>query len=451
MMRVMLAWVLTTAAMALGVAHAALPLPDESGQTPSMAPMLERVTPAVVNVNSKTHVRVRDPFGDDPFFRQFFGIPDVPRERIQQSLGSGVVVDAAKGYVLTNNHVIDGADDISVTLTDGRTLKAERVGVDPQSDVAVLKIPAERLVALPLGQSSKLRMGDFVIAIGNPFGLGQTATHGMVSALGRSGLRGIGVQNFIQTDAPINPGNSGGALVNQQGELVGINTAIYSPSGGSVGIGFAIPSELASSVMRQLLEFGEVKRGTLGVQAQAIDDSIAPALELEPGSGAVVTSVAPESPGAKAGLRAGDVITSVNGRAVRSPQDLRNVEALLPVDSDLKIAVVRDGRALEVGTTLKAPVLRTSSGTLDPRLEGAVFRDAAPGTTAQAEGAVKVMSVAANSRAAANGLQAGDIVVAANQRTVTKVADLEAFLARKPHQVLLTIVRGRSAFYLMAQ
>lgn len=451
MMRALLAWVLATTAIAPAVVQAALPLPDASGQTPSMAPMLERVTPAVVNVNSKTHVRVRDPFGDDPFFRQFFGIPDVPRERIQQSLGSGVVVDAAKGYVLTNNHVIDGADDISVTLTDGRTLKAERVGVDPQSDVAVLKIPAERLVALPLGQSSKLRMGDFVIAIGNPFGLGQTATHGMVSALGRSGLRGIGVQNFIQTDAPINPGNSGGALVNQQGELVGINTAIYSPSGGSVGIGFAIPSELASSVMRQLLEFGEVKRGTLGVQAQAIDDSIAPALELEPGSGAVVTSVAPESPGAKAGLRAGDVITSVNGRAVRSPQDLRNVEALLPVDSDLKIAVVRDGRELEVGTTLKAPVLRTSSGTLDPRLEGAVFRDAAPGTTAQAEGAVKVISVAANSRAAQNGLQSGDIVVAANQRTVTKVADLEAFLARKPQQVLLTIVRGRSAFYLMAQ
>ena len=443
--------VLCMLGLATMAAQAALPEPENGVATPSMAPMLARVTPAVVNVSSKTHVRVRDPLADDPFFRQFFGIPDMPRERIQQSLGSGVVVDATRGYVLTNNHVIEGADDISVTLADGRTLKAERVGADKQSDVAVLKIAADNLVALPLGDSTKLRMGDFVIAIGNPFGLGQTATHGMVSALGRSGLRGIGVQNFIQTDAPINPGNSGGALVNQQGELIGINTAIYSPSGGSVGIGFAIPSALAGDVMRQLLEFGEVKRGTLGVQAQDIDEQLAPALGREPGSGAVVTSVQADSPGAKAGLRAGDVITSVNGRAVRSPQDLRNIEALLPVGSDLKIAVVREGTPMEVGTTLKETVLRKSTKTLDARLEGAVFRDAPPGSTVQSEGAVTVVSVAAGSRAAENGLQAGDIVTAINQREVTKLGDLEAFLAKQPSQVLLTIVRGRSAFYLMAQ
>jgi serine protease DegQ len=438
-------------ALAAIPAHAALPAPEGGEATPSMAPMLARVTPAVVNVNSKARVRVRDPFGDDPFFRQFFGIPDVPRERIQQSLGSGVVVDAVRGYVLTNNHVIEGMDDISVTLADGRTLKAERVGADKPSDVAVLKIPAERLVALPLGDSSQLRMGDFVIAIGNPFGLGQTATHGMVSALGRSGLRGIGVQNFIQVDAPINPGNSGGALVNQRGELVGINTAIYSPSGGSVGIGFAIPSDLAARVMRQLLEFGEVKRGTLGVQAQAIDEEIAPLVGREPGTGAVVTAVQPGSPGANAGLRPGDVITAVNGRAVRSPQDLRNIEGLLPVDTELEIDVVREGRAIEVGTKLREAVLRQSRGTLDPRLEGAVFRDAAAGTTAQAAGAVTVLSVAPGSRAAENGLAAGDVVTAINQRTVTNLAQLEAVLARRPAQVLLTVVRGRSAFYLLAQ
>ena len=230
---------------------AALPPMIDDQPLPTLAPMIERVVPAVVNINSKTHVRVNNPLLNDPVLRQFFGLQNAPRERIEQSLGSGVIIDAAKGFVLTNNHVIQGADDISVTLHDGRNLKAKLRGSDPDTDVAVIQIPAENLSALPLADSSKLRVGDFVVAIGEPFGLGQTVTSGIVSALNRTGLSGLGYQNFIQTDASINPGNSGGALVNLRGELVGINSAIYSPSGGNVGIGFAIPSNLAADMMRR--------------------------------------------------------------------------------------------------------------------------------------------------------------------------------------------------------
>ena len=290
---------------------------DANGQpVATIAPMLATVTPAVVNINTKTRVRTRDPFADDPFFRQFFGIPSMPRERVQQSLGSGVVIDAERGYVLTNNHVIDGADDISVTLADGRTVTARKVGADPDSDVAVIQIEATDLVALPLADSDRLQVGDFVVAVGNPFGLGQTVTSGIVSALGRSGLRGLNVQNFIQTDASINPGNSGGALVNLRGELIGVNTAIFTPSGGNVGIGFAIPANLAREVMRQLLAFGEVRRGTLGVQAQDLDPQLAEVLKVDASRGAVVTRVLPESAAARAGLKPGDVITVLDGKAV---------------------------------------------------------------------------------------------------------------------------------------
>src|SRR6185312_11596243 len=266
-----------------------LPVAVSGQPLPSLAPMLAKVMQAVVNINSKTSVRVRNPLMEDPFFRQFFGMPDMPRERIEQSLGSGVIIDATKGYVLTNNHVIAGADDISVTLHDGRTLKAQVVGTDPDTDIAVIRIPAENLSALALADSSHLRVGDFVVALGDPFGLGQTVTSGIVSALNRSGLRGLGYQNFIQTDASINPGNSGGALVNLRGELVGINSAIYSPSGGNVGIGFAIPTNLASQVMRQLIATGTVAHGSLGLQAQDITPDIAAAMNLDAGSGALVT------------------------------------------------------------------------------------------------------------------------------------------------------------------
>ncbi|MFC1606291.1 trypsin-like peptidase domain-containing protein, partial [Pseudomonadota bacterium] len=240
-------------------AHAALPVAVDGDPLPSLAPVLDRVTPSVVNVYTQTRVRVRSPLMDDPFFRRFFNVPDTPRERVSQSLGSGVIVDAERGYVLTNNHVIAGADDISITLADGRSFEAEVIGTDPDTDLAMVRIPAEELQALPFADSNRLRVGDFVVAVGNPFGLGQTVTSGIVSALGRTGFRGLEFQNFIQTDASINPGNSGGALINLRGELVGINSAIFTPSGGNVGIGFAIPSTMARYVMEQLATFGEVR------------------------------------------------------------------------------------------------------------------------------------------------------------------------------------------------
>jgi Do/DeqQ family serine protease len=430
----------------------ALPAALDGEVLPSLAPMLEKVTPAVVNVASKRTVQVRSPFMDDPFFRRFFAMPDIPRERVQQSLGSGVIVDAARGYVLTNNHVIENADEIEVTLADGRTLEATRVGTDPDTDVAVIRIPAEDLAALPLADSAGLRVGDFVVAVGNPFGLGQTVTGGLVSALGRSGLRGIGVQNFIQTDASINPGNSGGALVNLRGELIGINTAIFSPSGGNVGIGFAIPSNLARDVMRQLLAFGEVKRGTLGLSTQDLDQELATALGVEPGKGAVVTRVAAGSPAAAAGIKPGDVISAIDGKPVRSRADLANLEGLLPVGSTVRVTLLREGATLTVTAALRAVALRKlEATTLDARLDGARLADIEAKFRDRGLSGVLVSQVTPGSRAAGYGIAPGDLITAVNQREIEDLAALEAVLAAKPRQVLLTLVRGRQGFYLLLE
>ncbi len=435
------------------LAAAQLPAAVDGQPLPSLAPMIERVQPAVVNINSQTHVKVRDPFFDDPFFRRFFNSPAVPRERVQQSLGSGVIVDAVKGYVLTNNHVIDGADDIQVTLADGRTLKGRFIGSDPDSDVALVQIPAERLSALPLADSDALRVGDFVVAIGNPFGIGQSVTSGIVSALGRSGLRGVGVQDFIQTDASINPGNSGGALVNLRGELVGINTAIYSPSGGNVGIGFAIPAKLARDVMRQLLAYGEVKRGSLGVDTQDVTADIAPMLGLKSAKGAVVTRVLASSPAAAAGLREGDVITALNGKPVNASGELANLEGLLPVGTPVKISVLRDGAPLSLTATLKPTELRQTTGDkLDAGLAGATLGDLPDKFRRQGLSGVIVNAVAQGSRAAATGLRANDLIVAVNQVEVRDLTELETRVAkRRSTQLLLTVVRGRSAYYMLVE
>jgi Do/DeqQ family serine protease len=432
--------------------QAALPAAVDGQAIPSLAPMLERVVPAVVNINSKARVRVRNPIMDDPLLREFFGMQNVPRERIAQSLGSGVIIDPGKGYVLTNNHVVEGADDISVTLHDGRTLAAKLVGTDPDTDIAVIQIPAQNLAALPVADSAQLRVGDFVVAVGNPFGVGQSATSGIVSGLNRTGLGGRGFQNFIQTDATINPGNSGGALVNLRGELVGINSQIFSTSGGSIGIGFAIPSNLAADVMRQLVATGSVKRGTLGVQAQDLTAQIANMLGTKLTQGAVVTQVRDGSPADTAGIKAGDIVVALNGRPVNNENDLYNAEGLLPINSKVELKLLREGKALTLSVPLSAEQLSSTEGSkLDPRIAGAELSDVGERVRREGLNGVSVARVAAGSRAASNGLKQGDLIVAVGQVQITGLADLTALTARHPRQLLLAVVRDRALQFLSMQ
>lgn len=435
--------VLALLLLCLPLSATALPPTDGDGrELPSLAPMLERVTPAVVNVQSQRVVQARHPLADDPFMRRFFGLPDLPRERTQQSLGSGVIVDAAQGLVLTNHHVVEAADGIAVTLADGRTLDGELVGADPDTDVAVIRIPASGLQALPLADTSRLQVGDFVVAVGNPFGLGQTVTSGIVSALGRTGLHGLGYQNFIQTDASINPGNSGGALVNLRGELVGINTATFTPSGGNIGIGFAIPTDLAQEVMAQLLAHGEVRRGSIGVEAQDITPGIARSLGLESRRGALVARVYPDTPAARAGVRSGDVIVDIDGRRIDNAQALSNLEGLLPVGQALPLTLRRDGSGHVVHITLSArPSLNGNA--LGRGFQGAMLGE--PGDRQRARGVrgVLVNEVAPNSPAAARGLRPGDLILAVGPREVDSLQALEAAVAATPGQLSLNVLRGR--------
>ncbi|MDJ0947481.1 MAG: Do family serine endopeptidase [Alphaproteobacteria bacterium] len=323
------------------------------GDVPTLAPMLKKVTPAVVNIAVRGRVAMSDnPLWRDPFFRRFFELPDEPPEREFRAAGSGVIVDAKNGYVLTSNHVVRNAEEVNVTLRDGRSFKATLVGQDPGADIAVIRIPARRLTALPMGDSDRLQVGDYVIAVGNPFGLGQTVTSGIVSALGRTGLGIRGYENFIQTDAPINPGNSGGALVDLRGRLVGINTAIVGPAGGNIGIGFAVPVNMARNVMQQLVRYGEVRRGRLGVKVRDLTPEEAKAQGLESSWGAVVASILPDSPASRAGLRAEDVIIAVDGARVRSAADLRNKIGLRDPGEQVSVGFMREGRKQTVALVL---------------------------------------------------------------------------------------------------
>jgi len=423
---------------------AALPVAVDGAPLPSLAPVLKEVTPSVVNIYTRTRVRVRSPLMEDPFFRRFFNVPDAPRERISQSLGSGVIVDAEKGYVLTNNHVIARADEIAVGLKDGRSLEAKLIGTDPDTDLAVIQIPAENLTELQLADTDELQVGDFVVAVGNPFGLGQTVTSGIVSALGRTGLRGLEYQNFIQTDASINPGNSGGALINLRGELVGINSAIFTPSGGNVGIGFAIPSSMARYVMDQLIEFGEVRRGTLGVIVQDMTAELAGAFDMDAGKGVLVAEIAAGSAADDAGLQPGDVIVQMDKREINSAQDFYNAEGRLALGESLRVEYVRDSKTRKTKLLIQ-PVPVLSGAELDSRLEGARFTELTARNRQQSPSGVLLDELDPRSRLAREGLKPGDLITGVNRQQIRNLADFSEALKNTRGSILLQgNRRGRS-------
>ncbi|MBU1192868.1 MAG: DegQ family serine endoprotease [Gammaproteobacteria bacterium] len=432
---------------------AALPAAVDNQPLPTLAPMLEKTTPAVVNIATTGRIRLQqNPLLNDPFFRRFFDFPDQPRERQTQSLGSGVVIDAQQGYVLTNHHVIDKAEKIRVVLSDGRAFDADVIGTDSESDVAVIRIPAERLTAVTLANSDTLRVGDFVVAIGNPFGLGQTVTSGIVSALGRSGLGIEGYEDFIQTDASINPGNSGGALVNLRGELVGINTAILAPGGGNVGIGFAIPINMAHKIMDQLVTHGKISRGQLGVTAQDLTPELAQAFGLKAQRGTVIAEVVKGSPADRAGLKVGDIIQRVNGRRIESSADVRNHIGLLRVGESVSLDIVRNGRNQHIKAVIEAPKLTyLDGGRLHPRLAGARFSDIAEGMPQYGRNTGILLSeLDPRSPAAQTGLKEGDIVASANQKPVKSINDLETILGNgSGGGLLLNVQRGNGALFLL--
>lgn len=421
--------------------------------TASIAPMLEQVLPAVVNISTRTRTKIKQhPLLDDPFFRHFFNIPDrQDRQRQKQSLGSGVIIDAAKGYVLTNHHVIDGADEITVTLRDQRQFTARLVGNDPEVDLALIRIDAKDLTALPLADSDQVRVGDFVVAIGNPFGLSQTVTYGIVSALGRSGLGIEGFEDFIQTDASINPGNSGGPLVNMNGELVGINTAIVGPSGGNIGIGFAIPGNMANVIMAQLAQYGEVRRGQLGLVTQDLTPELARAFGLQQRGGAVVAQVNPGSAAERAGLHSGDVIVSFGNRSVGSSSDLRNAVGLLRIGTQIELGVLRNSRELKLRAVIAdSGTSSTSADNFSDYLAGATLgaiSDNHP-LAGRVQG-VQVLTVERNSPAWSAGLRVDDIIESINHKQVVSLDEVAQAIEHKDDPLLMNIRRDNLSMFIV--
>lgn len=448
--QIMRSFVLIILSLCFTSVFAGLPNSVDGEQLPSLAPMLERTTPAVVNISTTGKVVVRDPFFDDPFFRRFFDVPQQQRERRTTGLGSGVIIDAKNGYVITNSHVIDKAQDIVVTLEDGQRFGAQVIGKDPGADIAVIQIDATNLKEISLGNSDVLRQGDFVVAIGNPFGLGQTVTSGIVSALGRSGLGIESYEDFIQTDASINPGNSGGALVNLRGELIGINTAIYGPSGGNVGIGFAIPVNMVKQITEQLIEHGEVKRGRLGFSAQDLTPELADAFGIAHNKGIVVARVEADSPADNAGMKVGDVIVSVNGRDVQSSAQVRNEIGLLRIGNRVKIGILRNGKSRTLTATVEDQVTETVQGEkLSKLLVGAVFSEEQKETARGTTSGIKVISV--NGKAASAGLRKGDIIISVNKQRVKTIRDMKTAIQRNADAVLLNIQRDSRGLFLLIQ
>ena len=438
---------LTAALLCTSTASAAPPQTDARG-LPTLAPLVNEVTPAVVNISVVTRSPLEDnPLFRDPFFRRFFNIPERPQRR-EQAAGSGVIVDAARGYVLTNNHVVRGAEQIIVTLKDRRQFPAKLAGTDPGTDIAVLQIPAQKLSALKFGDSDTLMVGDYVIAIGNPFGIGQTVTSGIVSALGRSGLTPAGYEDFIQTDASINPGNSGGALVNLRGELIGINTAIIGPSGGNVGIGFAVPSGMARAVLDQIVRYGEVRRGQLGIEMADLTPELAPKLGVKVVEGVVVAAVHAGSPAEKAGLRERDVIVALNGRPVHTASELRARLGLTSIGEEVELRVNRgtDGRTVRAQI---APPQEVPGGESQPvaQLPGMSVVEIERGSLLFKRlrgGGLVVSAVEAGSRALQAGFRAGDIIYAVNRQRVQTIAELQAALqaVERGGAIAVSLLRG---------
>lgn len=425
---------------------AAIPTAVGDTPVPSLSPMIKRVSPAIVNIATRGTIHEKgpqNPLLDDPFFRRFFDVPQDsgPRDRPFQSAGSGVIFDAKSGYIVTNAHVVENASEITVTLQDGRDLKADIVGTDEPSDVAVLKVKTDSLTQIALGDSAKVEVGDFVVAIGNPFGLQHTVTSGIISGLSRSGINPDGYEDFIQTDASINPGNSGGALVNLRGELIGINTAILSRSGGNIGIGFAIPVNMAHSVMDQLIKYGSVKRGLLGVSMYTVTPDIAQSLGLANAQGALVSQVVDGSPAEKAGIHTGDVITSVNGQPVKSNGELRNAIGLMRVGDKVEIGLLREGKPMHLTATIADTSTPQASAAapevIHKAFEGATLADAPDGA-----GAV-VKAVEPGSAAAQVGLRNNDVIIGANRGKVGSVQQLKE-RARSSAVLVLEVRRGNA-------
>ncbi|MGK0601946.1 serine endoprotease DegP [Yokenella regensburgei] len=442
-------------------------------QMPSLAPMLEKVMPSVVSINVEGSTSVNTPrmprnfqqfFGDDSPFCQdgspFQGSPFCQggpgagaggngggQQQKFMALGSGVIIDAAKGYVVTNNHVVDNATTIKIQLSDGRKFDAKVVGKDPRSDIALIQIQdPKNLTAIKLADSDALRVGDYTVAIGNPFGLGETVTSGIVSALGRSGLNVENYENFIQTDAAINRGNSGGALVNLNGELIGINTAILAPDGGNIGIGFAIPSNMVKNLTDQMVKFGQVKRGELGILGTELSSDLAKAMKVDAQRGAFVSQVMPNSSAAKAGIKAGDVITTLDGKPISSFAALRAQVGSMPVGSKVSLGLLRDGKPVTVTLELQqSSQTQVDSSSIFNGIEGAEMSN-----KGQDKGVV-VSSVKGNTPAAAIGLKKGDIIIGINQQPVKNIADLRKILESKPSVLALNIQRGDSTIYLLMQ
>ncbi|ASG39860.1 serine endoprotease DegP [Enterobacter roggenkampii] len=473
---------LAMSALALSLGLALSPLTATAAETassaataqqmPSLAPMLEKVMPSVVSINVEGSTTVNTPrmprnfqqfFSDNspfcqdgsPFqsspFCQGGGAGDDSQGGGQQqkfmALGSGVIIDAAKGYVVTNNHVVDNASSIKVQLSDGRKFDAKVVGKDPRSDIALIQIQdPKNLTAIKIADSDALRVGDYTVAIGNPFGLGETVTSGIVSALGRSGLNAENYENFIQTDAAINRGNSGGALVNLNGELIGINTAILAPDGGNIGIGFAIPSNMVKNLTAQMVQYGQVKRGELGILGTELNSELAKAMKVDAQRGAFVSQVMPNSSAAKAGIKAGDVITSLNGKPISSFAALRAEVGSMPIGSKVTLGLLRDGKAVNVSLELQqSSQNQVDSSTIFSGIEGAEMSNKG------ADKGVVVNNVKANSPAARIGLKKGDVIMGANQQPVKNIAELRKILDSKPSVLALNIQRGDTSIYLLMQ